>query len=362
MLVRVTRNCPWNRCTFCPVYKNQRFSLRSVDDVKADVRAMATTAQAIRDLSHRIGQGGEVNAHVVRSLLQHEGGRDALQVALFLRDGGRSVFLQDANSVILHVDRLVEVLTEIREHFPSVTRVTSYARSHTLCRRSVDELIQLRRAGLDRIHVGLESGSNEVLQLVEKGVTADQQIEAGRRVKAAGMELSEYVMPGLGGRALSRTHAKETARVLREIDPHFIRLRSLAIPPGSPLESQREQGEFDPLDDVGVAEEIGVFLDGLEGMTARVVSDHALNLFEEIEGQLPDDLSKMRAVVDRFVALDENDQQAFIVGRRIGLLNRLEQLDEPALRAQAQFALHEVKRRFPGSFEDAVRQAMMRMV
>lgn len=105
-----------------------------------------------------------------------------------------------------------------------------------------------------------------------------------------------------------------------------------------------------------------MLLDGLEGMSARVVSDHMLNLLEEIEGKLPDDLPRMRAIVDRFLALDEPVQQAFIVGRRIGLLHCLEQLDDPAIRAQAELALDEVKRRFPGPLEVAVRRATMRMV
>lgn len=362
LLVRVTRNCSWNRCTFCPVYKGQRFSLRPVDDVKADVRAMAATAEAVVALSERMGHGGAVTGPVVRMLLRQTGRPEVMQVALFLGDGGKSVFVQDANSLILPVERLVEVLDEIRRCFPTVSRVTSYARSRTLCRRNVAELEQLRQAGLNRIHVGLESGCDEVLRLVDKGVTAEQQIDAGRRVKAAGMELSEYVMPGLGGRALSDAHARETARALQEIDPDFIRLRTLAVPPGSPLEAQCERGELELLDDVGVVGEIGALLDGLEGMTARVASDHALNLLEEIEGQLPDDLPKMRAVVDRFLALDENDQEAFIVARRIGLLRRLDQLDEPAMRMQAELARDEVRRRFPGPLQAAVRRAMMRMV
>jgi len=362
LLVRVTRNCSWNRCTFCPVYKGQRFSLRPIEEIKADVGAMAATADVVRELSHRMGEGGRVTGQVVRALLQQTRQPETLQVALFLRDGGRSVFLQDANSLILPIDRLVEVLSEIRRCFPAVSRVTSYARSRTLCRRSVDELTQLREAGLNRIHVGLESGCDEVLRLVDKGVTAEQQIDAGRRVKAAGIELSEYVMPGLGGRALSHRHAQETARALRAIDPHFVRLRTLAVPPGSPLEAQCERGELVLLDDVGVVREIGMLLDGLEGMSARVVSDHMLNLLEEIEGKLPDDLPRMRAIVDRFLALDEPVQQAFIVGRRIGLLHCLEQLDDPAIRAQAELALDEVKRRFPGPLEVAVRRATMRMV
>jgi hypothetical protein len=257
---------------------------------------------------------------------------------------------------------LVEVLQELRRLFPSVERVTSYARAHTLCKRSVDELRRLRAAGLDRIHVGLESGADAVLALVDKGVDAAKQIDAGLRVKAAGIELSEYVMPGLGGRRLSAEHARETARVLREIDPHFVRLRSLAIPGGSLLAEQCERGEFEPLGDVETAREVLSLLEGFDGMTSRVVSDHVLNLLEEVEGQLPDELPAMRAIVERFLALEGEDQQRFIVGRRLGLLRHLDDLQRPGIRERADLALSELRQHFVGPLDQALRQLLRRMV
>lgn len=126
---------------------------------------------------------------------------------------------------------LVEAIRYLREKIPGVGRITSYARSSTLAKKSVSELTEIREAGLDRIHVGMESGSDRVLQFVKKGVTAKKQIEAGIKVIEAGMELSEYFMPGLGGKELSEDHARESARVLNEVNPHFIRLRTLRVPP-----------------------------------------------------------------------------------------------------------------------------------
>ncbi len=104
-----------------------------------------------------------------------------------------------------------------------------------MTRKSTEDLEAIRKAGLNRIHIGLETGYDPLLKLMQKGVTADGHIEAGKRVIAAGMELSEYVMPGLGGRDMWRSHAEETARVLNAINPHFIRLRSLRVPPGVSL-------------------------------------------------------------------------------------------------------------------------------
>ncbi len=121
--------------------------------------------------------------------------------------GMQSVFIQDANSLIIKTAELVEILTHLKMRFPAIQRITSYARSHTLARKSVEELRDLRDAGLNRIHVGLESGSDEILKRVRKGVTKQIHVEAGIRVKEAGIELSEYFMPGLGGRALSEENA-----------------------------------------------------------------------------------------------------------------------------------------------------------
>lgn len=317
LLVRVTRNCPWNRCTFCPVYKGQRFSLRSVDEIVADLDAMAAIAAQLHDLSQRHGSGGQIAPAAVQTLMR--GGRGdgaAMQVALFLQDGGQSVFLQDANSLILPCDALTRVLDALRERFPTVRRVTSYARSHTVLKRSVAQLRQLRAAGLNRLHIGLESGSDRVLTRVEKGVTAENQIQAGQRVKAADIELSEYVMPGLGGRALSHEHAVETARVLRAIDPHFIRLRTFAVASGTPLAETCANGGFEPLTEVEVVRELHTMLSQMTGMTGYLASDHVLNLLQEVEGRLAEDLPAMLQTIERFVALAPQEQQQFVAQRR----------------------------------------------
>lgn len=359
LLVRVTRNCPWNRCAFCPVYKGTRFSLRDPEEVKGDIRAMARLAVLIGALLEK--SHGAVDAEL-RGLLASDPSGCAVQVARFVLDGARTAFLQDANSLIMRADDLVGVLECLRDAFPSVERVTSYARSHTLRKRSVEELTRLREAGLDRIHIGLESGSDAVLELIDKGITGERHIEAGLRVKEAGMELSEYIMPGLGGVAHSEEHATETARVLRAIDPHFIRLRSLAISPRTPLAEMCERGEFEPLDDVGTARELRTLLAGFEGMTGTVRSDHILNLLEEIEGTLPEDLPAMRAAVDRFLALDEEERDTFIVGRRIGLFRRLDDLDHTVARTQAERARDEIRRAYPGPLSRAIREIMTRFV
>ena len=350
LLVRVTRNCPYNHCTFCPVYKDAPFSLRTVEEVKADIASMARIAE---QLGPHIGSDqasmGPL-AHLAYSC------PEAMQVARFLATGGRTAFLQDANSLIMRADHLEEVLQTLRQAFPSLERVTTYARAHTVTKRSVEQLSRLRAAGLNRIHIGLESGSDEVLALVKKGVTAERHIVAGCRVKEAGIELSEYVMPGLGGRRYSAAHARETARVLRAIDPQFIRLRTVAIAPGSALDVQVEQGEFEPLGDIEIVAELRDLLAGLTDMSSTIVSDHILNLLEQIDGKLPDDLPRLLALVDSFLALDEHDRDLFLVGRRLGIMRKLDDLDDGDARNRAEKAIQRLRRHFDGPLDQAVRE------
>ena len=142
-------------------------------------------------------------------------------VALWLHHGGESVFLQDADSLVMKTDDIVSILRYIRGAFPSVTRITTYCRSKTAARKSVAELQSLRDAGLARIHVGMESGLDPLLKLIRKGVTAADHIEGGQKIKAAGISLCEYVIPGLGGTLYSQEHARETARVINAIRSRF---------------------------------------------------------------------------------------------------------------------------------------------
>lgn len=363
LLIRVTRNCPWNRCEFCPVYKGTRFSIRSVEDVKQDIDTAKEIADTITNLSWKAGLAGAVDRRLLESLFQKDRYSENFRsVALWLHYGAESAFLQDANSLIMKTPDLVEVLAYLKKTFPGLKRITSYARSQTLARRSVESLRKLQETGLDRIHVGLETGSDKVLEFVRKGCTAEQQIEGGRRVVEAGIELSEYVMPGLGGRALSKDHALETARVLNAIDPHFIRIRSLALPQGTLLREKWEKGSFERLSDEEIVREERLFIEHLDGIGSYVASDHILNLLEEVEGRLPQDKPRLLSVIDGFLSLPSEERLLFQVGRRLGLFRFLSDLNDPGLRPRAEAVRQEIASQFDGDIEQAIRTLAERYI
>jgi len=355
LLLRVTRNCSWNRCDFCPVYKGQKFSIRTVDEIKKDIDTVREMVKLLHEMSWKAGLGGTVDRRLAEAILQGSRYSESFRsVALWVYYGRESAFLQDANSLVMRTADLVKVVHYLKDSFPEIKRITSYARSQTLARTPVEALRELRDAGLNRIHVGLESGSDDVLADVRKGTTAAQQIEGGRRVVEAGIELSEYVMPGLGGRRLSREHALETARVLNAVNPHFIRMRSLALPQGTRLREKWESGEFERLSDEEIVREIRLFIESLDGITSYVASDHILNLLEEVEGRLPGDKPKLLASIDRFLDLPAEERVLFQLGRRLGLLRALPDLDHPALRSRALAVREQIAADSPEDLEQKI--------
>jgi len=185
----------------------------------------------------------------------------------------------------------------------------------------------LKEAGLNRVHVGLESGYDPVLKLMKKGVTGAQHAEAGQKVVAAGIELSEYVMPGLGGRELWREHATVTAQVLNRINPHFIRIRSLRIPDRVPLFKLLEQGAFKMQSDDMLAEELKLFIQNLSDISSVITSDHIMNLLEEVSGKLPQDKEKMLEVIRKYQQLPDSERLVYRMGRRGGAYRSTEDLN-----------------------------------
>ncbi|MDX1706992.1 MAG: radical SAM protein [Desulfobacterales bacterium] len=327
LLLRLTRNCPWNQCLFCPVYKHDKFSLRSVDDIKQDILAAKRIADDIKALSEKLGHNGTVNDAVISTLLNQSGTSNQYRsIAAWLYYRTDACFLQDADNLMMSTKDLVAVLQFLKEQFPEIKRVTTYSRSRTVIRKSADALKQIRAAGLDRVHIGLESGYDPLLKLMKKGVTGAQHIEAGKRLLAAGMQVSEYVMPGLGGQEMWREHAAETANVLNQINPHFIRLRSLRVPQHVPLHSRLEDGSFTMQTDDMLAEEIKLFIQTLEGITSTVTSDHIMNLLEDVSGKLPDDKEKMMAVVQAYQDLSAGDRLIYRAGRRGGAYRSIDDL------------------------------------
>ncbi|MBW1746162.1 MAG: radical SAM protein, partial [Deltaproteobacteria bacterium] len=244
LLLRVTRNCPWNRCTFCPVYKGTRFSVRPVEHVKKDIDSVCRYVEILKNMAEKSDYISRTDIVKIAKKTDPDELRPAVAAFKWFSDGMRSVFIQDANSLIIKPADLIDILNHLKMRFPWIERITSYARSHTIARIKDDDLRAMKGAGLNRIHIGLESGSSQVLKMVKKGVTKETHIKSGLKVKKAGMELSEYVMPGLGGINLSDVHAIETADALNRINPHFIRLRSLAIPNGIPLFQDYIEGRF----------------------------------------------------------------------------------------------------------------------
>jgi len=328
LLVRVTRNCPWNKCAFCHTYRGSKFELRSIEDVKKDIQTMKDIADQIFGISWKYGEGGQVNRNVLRHIYNSKDFYNdyIYSVAAWLYYGGENVFLQDANSLILKTSELLAILDFLREKFPKIKRITSYCRSHTAARKSVADFEQLKKAGLSRIHIGMESGCDEVLSLIHKGVTAVDHIKAGLNIRAAGIELSEYVIPGLGGVKWTRQHTLETARVINTINPDFVRLRTLHVVPGTGMDELMKKGEFQLLNDEDVLREIKLFIESLDVRGTYLASDHILNLLEELEGNFPEDKQKILSVIERYFKLSSTDRQIFRLGRRTGAFRKLDDL------------------------------------
>jgi radical SAM superfamily enzyme YgiQ (UPF0313 family) len=261
-----------------------------VAEVKEDILAAKKWVEDIQAWAEQVG-------YSVGEVARYNG-------VLWLEDEGvKSAFLQDSDTVIMKTEPLVEMITFLREAFPTLERICSYARGKTLFKKKPDELARLREAGLSRLHVGLETGDGELLAYIQKGATAEEMIAAGQKAVAAGFELSEYIMPGLGGRERWEQHAQNSARVLNEINPHFIRLRTLHLIAGTPLAEKAKRGEFHVQSIEGVLIEIRRFIESLEVTSQLVTSDFAANFYlGEVDGQLPGDKEKLLESVDRALA------------------------------------------------------------
>jgi len=327
LLIRATRNCPWNRCLFCHTYKGTKFELRSLEDIFDDIEAAKAISEGIKEIAWRKGYGDRVNEVAAGVSNQLGYGSSVCHVALWLWAGAESAFLQDSDTLIMRTPELIQVIAFLRKTFPTLNRITSYARSHTSARKSLQELRELKDVGLDRIHTGLETGYDVLLAYMQKGTTAKQHIMGGKKVKEAGISLCEYVMPGLGGRDMSRQHALETARVLNEIDPDYIRLRSLHIRPDTPLRAKLLEGDFVLATEDEVVEEIGLFIDNLH-VTSQLKSDHILNLLPEIEGKMPEDKHKCLDIINAYLSLSYEERLNFRLGRRAGYYEKLADLHD----------------------------------
>jgi radical SAM superfamily enzyme YgiQ (UPF0313 family) len=323
LLLRITRNCPWNKCRFCSLYKNESFSVRPIEHVHRDIITL-------KDFIDKLDQAEKLSLSEKRVVMQKLYEQDYLacqSAEMWRMNGKQSVFLQDANSMVIKPDDMVTILNALRESFPDIERITTYARSHTIARIKDEDLIRMADAGLNRIHIGMESACDKILDLVEKGVDKETHITAGKKVKKAGIELSEYFMPGLGGNEYWRENAIDTADALNQINPDFIRIRTLAVPDNSLLSEDYRKGTFTRVNDERAVEELLLFVNELQDIDSTIKSDHILNLIPEFEGKLPEDKPKMIEALEWFLNLDQSERNIFKIGRRTGIMNSIRHLD-----------------------------------
>jgi len=273
LLIQATVGCPWNKCIFCMVYKNgPKFRIRPVEEIKEDI------------MKARAAMG----------------------------DGVKRIFFPSGNTILMKTDDLAEICTFSRETFPKLERITIYGSAQYVCQKGIEGMKTLGKAGLSRIHIGLESGDDTVLKRMRKGSTASQQIEAGRIIKASGIELSEYVVLGLGGKDRTKEHMEETVKVLNRIDSDYIRLRTLLPKIDTPLLKLIESGEFELLSPHEILKETYYLIEHLE-VTGIVSSDHYTN-YIDVTGKMPADREHLLKAVASALEIDEKKFRPVYVG------------------------------------------------
>lgn len=355
MLLRVTRNCPWNRCKFCVLYKDEKFSPRLVEEIKADIDIMYHYKTMATELSQE-----DLNKEYAK--LRGDERHGFAMVYQWLKSVDRSVFLQDANSIVLKHEKLVEVLRYLEEKFPEINRITTYARADTLSRITLDQFKVLKEAGLTRIHSGYESGSDEVLSFINKGITKKQEIEAGIKVKEADIELSIYMMPGLGGKKWTKEHALETADVVNQTHPDFVRMRTFVVKKDSDIWYNTLEQKFVECTDYEKVQEIKMFLESLDHADTMIKSDHIVNLLEGIQGHATRDKAKMLQVIEAFENLSLQDRQFFQLARRFAVVRNME--DIAYLSEEQRLRIHETLKanKTDEDFEELLKSLLRRYI
>ncbi len=273
LLIQATVGCPHNKCTFCMVYKKgPRFRVRSLSGIEADLR------EARKNLGA----------------------------------GVRTLFFPAGNTIAMPTEGLIRICSLAHDLFPHLERITVYGSSQYIHRKGLSELSRLKKAGLTRIHVGLESGDDEVLKSIKKGTDAAEQLEAGLWAKEAGIELSVYVLLGIGGRERSHSHARHTAMILNGLNPDFIRVRTFLPKVNTLMLHQIHKGRFRILSPHEVLAELESIIGRLT-VTSKVRSDHYTN-YLDVSGDMPSDRERMLHVIQKGRTRDEGFFRPIYVG------------------------------------------------
>jgi len=260
LILQATLGCSYNRCTFCGMYRDKPFRVRPIEELRREISWAGENLSSVR-----------------------------------------KVFLADGDALIAKASFLAEVLEAIRAKLPVLKRVSCYASPQALQVRTVEEMAELRALGLTHYYLGIESGDDEVLRRLEKGVDGDEMIRVAAKAHQAGVKLSTMILLGAGGRELSLEHARGSARVVTAIDPRFLSTLVITPVPRAPLFEERRRGEFDELTPVDLARELRELIAGLELSGTIFRSNHASN-YLTLAGTLPKDKAAMLAALDAVLA------------------------------------------------------------
>ena len=264
-ILRVTIGCAHNRCTFCSMYRGVNFRARPLSEIEPIIR------QTARRYPHL-----------------------------------RRVFLADGDALVLSTDRLLAIIELLKAYFPKLSRISCYGGPLDILRKTPTDLQLLKQAGLQLVYLGIESGDDEVLNRVQKGVTSEQMIEAGQKIIAAGMKLSAMLVLGLGGRELSRQHALNSARVASAINPTMLSALTLMLHRGTPLRNEAEQGTFQPLSPYEFVLELKELVSNLNMQSPCIFrSNHVSNMLP-LAGTLPADKNSLLLQAEEALQLLKN--------------------------------------------------------
>ena len=265
LLLQATVGCSHNQCTFCASYKQKRFRIKTSEEIEEDIREAGATLRSVE-----------------------------------------RVFLCDGDALIIPQRRLLQVLQSIREHIHGVQGVGTYANAKSILRKNREDLAELRAAGLQIVYLGVETGSEEVLQRIRKGVTYEQMVEAGRRVKEAGIKLSVTALLGIGGVELSEEHARATARILTDLDPEYAGMLTVMVVPGTPLYENFRSGAFVLPGTFDLLRELRIIIAASSFTDCFFTSNHASN-YLPVRARLPGDQKKVLALLDGVIHKERRD-------------------------------------------------------
>ena len=257
LIVQVTIGCAHNTCTFCNMYKAKDFRVRSMEEIMEDLREAHNS----------------YGAYV------------------------QKVFLADGDALVLQTEKLLEILKAVRELFPNCTRVASYGTAQDILRKSEEELKSLQKAGLGIVYVGAESGDDEIVASICKGVTAEELKAAGQKLKRCGIQTSVTLISGLGGRSKVEEHARSCAELISAMNPDYASFLTLRLYEGTPMYDDVVTGRFERITADEIVDEMKIFLEHVDSPGTVFRTNHASN-YVVLAGNLNEDIPSMLAQLD----------------------------------------------------------------